>query len=92
MQCQRSSAHVWRAPANAGACAADACVQFSHLFSSQIRGITNEWVHTPVGFQQAEQQNPAAPIPSNGIFCQFKSGNWAKSGFLSQHWWDSGTS
>jgi hypothetical protein len=36
------------------------CMQISHL-PAQMRGITKEWVHTPVGFQQAVQQNPEWP-------------------------------
>jgi hypothetical protein len=52
------------------------CVQFSHLFSSQIRGITKEWVHTPVGFHEEIQKNPECR--SNGIVCQYKSTSWQK--------------
>jgi hypothetical protein len=58
-------------------------------FSLQIKGITKEWGHTPVGFQADIQKNPGCR--TTGLVFQFKHQSWAKAMFLSQHWWDSGT-
>ena len=89
MHSQESSAPVWRAPANAGACAADAlCAIFSpFLFRSEAspkNGDTPRWA-SKKKFSRILGAEPMV------LYISTKNPSWAKAKFLTQHWWDSGT-